>query len=112
MITKFDAIISLVPEAQIAVTGNNEVLWIDPSVAAVTDEQIQNEVDRLTQLAPFNDCKLKAKQLIAATDWAALPDVGLVNQSDFIAYRSALRALIINPVANPVWPTEPTPEWG
>lgn len=58
------------------------------------------------------DVKDKAKKLIADCDWSALPDVGLVNQSDFIAYRAALRALIINPVANPVWPTEPTPEWG
>lgn len=80
------------------------------------DKPTQSEVDaKLSELIaeqPLTSCKEKAKQLIAETDWSALPDVGLVNQADFIAYRAALRALIINPVANPVWPTEPTPEWG
>lgn len=112
MITKIEAIISLVPGAQVTVVDNNHVEWINPSIAPVTDEQIQQEVDRLIAQQPFEDCKTKAKQLIAACDWSALPDVGLVNQADFIAYRAALRALIINPVADPVWPTEPTPDWG
>lgn len=65
-----------------------------------------------TQQQLIDACKLEAKAKIAKTDWAVLPDVGLVNQADFIAYRAALRELIINPVADPVWPTEPTPDWG
>jgi hypothetical protein len=58
------------------------------------------------------EVKDKAKKLIADSDWAMLPDTGLKNQSDYVVYRSALRSLILNPVADPVWPTEPTPEWG
>ena len=112
MISKIDAILSLVPGAEVTVQIDGSVDWHIPSQAPVTDEQIQNEITRLTLLAPFNECKEKAKQLISKTDWAVLPDVGLVNQADYTAYRAALRALIINPVADPVWPTEPTPEWG
>lgn len=110
VITKLEAILSLVPNAQVVIIDNS-VDWIEPSVAPVTEDQIQDEITRLTLLEPFNVCKEKAKQLIASTDWSTLSDVGLANQSEFIAYRAALRALIINPVADPVFPTEPTPVW-
>lgn len=56
-------------------------------------------------------CKDEAKKRIAATDWSVLPDVGLANVAAFEAYRAALRELIKNPVADPVWPTEPQPIW-
>jgi len=63
-------------------------------------------------------CKLKAKFLLQQTDWVELPSVTntantphLLNQSDFETYRIALRALAVNPVANPTWPTLPTPIW-
>jgi hypothetical protein len=128
-----DAIRSLIPASSWMLCGNpkneiefnsmfNIVTGVDDSNSAIysndqsnfgiTWNQVQDEIARLTLLEPFNACKAKAKQLIAASDWSALPDVGLVNQADFLAYRAALRALIINPVADPVWPTEPTPEWG
>lgn len=58
-----------------------------------------------------NDCVNIAKSLIAAADWAMLSDVNLSNREDFVAYRATLRQLILNPVADPVWPTEPTPVW-
>jgi len=60
---------------------------------------------------PLDQCKDEAKKRIAATDWAVLPDVGLANVTAFETYRAALRELIKNPVAEPVWPTEPDPIW-
>lgn len=75
----------------------------------------QSELDSLWQPTQEqqlkNQCKIKAKQLISTSDWAALPDVGLKNSADFVTYRGILRGLIITPVADPVWPTEPTPIW-
>lgn len=65
---------------------------------------VQAEADKLA-------CKAKAAELLAATDWAVLPDVGLANQDDFVFYRLNLRNLVRNPVANPVFGTEPTPVW-
>jgi hypothetical protein len=64
-------------------------------------------------------CSDQAKAILTATDWTSIPDVGnpsasnpyLLNQGEFIAYRSQIRALAINPVANPVWPTQPTEQW-
>lgn len=59
----------------------------------------------------LDQCKEEAKKRIAATDWSVLPDVGLANVTAFETYRTALRELIKNPVADPVWPTEPQPIW-
>lgn len=113
-ITIIDALTSLKPGAAWSLEGNeySGLDWLDQTQSKPTEQEVNNEIAKLISQQPFNDCKIKAKQLIAASDWSALSDVGLVNQADFIAYRAALRALIINPVADPVWPTEPTPEWG
>ena len=108
------ALVSLRPNAEWTLNGEeySGLEWNDKTQTKPTEQEVNDEITRLTLLEPFTQCKAKAKQLIAACDWSALPDVGLVNQADFIAYRAALRALIINPVADPVWPTEPTPDWG
>ena len=46
MITKFEAILSLVNGAEITVSGD-EVIWHKPDVSPVTDAQIEPEVARL-----------------------------------------------------------------
>ena len=46
MITKIDAILSLVPGVQVTVRGK-EIEWHEPSVAPVTEEQISAELARL-----------------------------------------------------------------
>jgi hypothetical protein len=46
MITKINAILSLVPNAQVTVR-DDEVEWHEPSVAPVTNAQIAAEVTRL-----------------------------------------------------------------
>lgn len=64
--------------------------------------------------------KEKAVGLLQATDWTTIADVGnsaisnpyLANQSDFIAYRNAVRQHAVYPVAgNLNWPTVPTENW-
>lgn len=64
-------------------------------------------------------CKQTATNILSATDWASIADVGnpdmsnpyLVNQAEFIAYRSTVRGYAVNPVVDPVWPTQPTEQW-
>lgn len=75
------------------------------------DNEVSYNLQAVTELAKKDDCKQKAKELLAKTDWAVLPDVGLSNQQDFVFYRLNLRSLVINPVVDPVWETEPTPIW-
>lgn len=64
--------------------------------------------------------KNKAVNLLSETDWTASEDVGnpqvanpyLVNQAEFLSYRSAVRAIAVNPVAGDIqWPTKPTEQW-
>jgi len=46
MIRKINAILSLVPNAEVSIAGD-EVLWHNPSTAPVTEQQIQTELARL-----------------------------------------------------------------
>ena len=73
--------------------------------------EVAYDLSAVTTQAQKDACKAQAKSLLAASDWASLSDVDLTNKADFIAYRSALRNLALNPVENPTFPTEPTPEW-
>ena len=53
----------------------------------------------------------KAKELLASSDWAVLPDVGLANSAEYVTYRGILRGLVIDPQAEFNFPSEPTPIW-
>ncbi len=73
---------------------------------------VQQESDKLS-------CADQAKTILTATDWTSIADVGnaemsnpyLVNQAEFIAYRSTIRNYAVNPVEFPDWPTPPTEQW-
>jgi hypothetical protein len=115
--TLIDAILSLVPNAQVTINGD-EIIWYDPSVAPVTIEQIQAELVKLQANVPLIECKAKAQQLLQATDWTQLTDVSninltphLTNLTEFNNYRSSLRTLVVNPVAEPIYPTLPKAIW-
>lgn len=63
-------------------------------------------------------CKETAMSLLSATDWSALAQVSdpvytphLLNPEEFATYRSQLREYAVNPVVDPVWPTQPTAVW-
>ena len=64
--------------------------------------------------------KSKAQQLLSETDWTATVDINdpqysnpyLANQDAFLAYRSQVRALAINPPeVVEVWPVKPDEVW-
>ena len=81
--------------------------FIAPPVPAPTPEEL------------IAQCKLQAQSILSQTDWTSIGDVGnpqmsnpyLVNQAAFISYRSTIRGYAVNPVADPVWPTQPTEQW-
>lgn len=108
-----DALTSLRPGASWSVNGNtyDGIKWLDQVQQKPTEQEVNDEIARLEAQAPLDACKAQAKDLIAKSDWAVLPDVGLSNVSDFKAYRAILRQYILNPVADPIWPTEPQPVW-
>jgi hypothetical protein len=48
--TKIQAIISLVPGAEVSVINETEIIWHNPEVAPVTQEQIEAELVRLNSV--------------------------------------------------------------
>jgi hypothetical protein len=115
-ITIAHALYTLVPAAQWTLSDKENydtIQWFSDNIPQPTAEEIQAEIVRLEAQAPLDKCKQQAKKLLTETDWAVLVDAAafLTNQADFIAYRAAIRALAINPVANPSFPTVPTAQW-
>jgi hypothetical protein len=63
--------------------------------------------------------KQQATALLQETDWVELPSVSdpastphLTNVTEFLAYRSALRAIAVNPPTEPaVFPSKPDEVW-
>lgn len=107
------ALQSLRPGAQWVFRGDqySGLEWLDQVQTCPTEEEVNDEIARLNIQIPLGRCSEEAKKRVAASDWSVLPDVNISNKSDFEAYRAALRQLIFNPVANPVWPVEPDPVW-
>jgi hypothetical protein len=97
---------------QVVVTRGDEAFDADGNQVQYDAVAVQEQADKIT-------CKQQAVALLQATDWTTIPDVAnpavstpyLMNQSAFAAYRSQVRALAVNPVANPVFPAQPTEEW-
>jgi hypothetical protein len=56
---KIDAIISLVPGAEITVHADGETIWHNPSEPVVTGEQIEAELQRLQNLWDYNEYQRK-----------------------------------------------------
>lgn len=113
MITTTKALLSLRPQAQWAMANEqyNTLQWLDTVQTKPTEQEVNAEIIRLTEKAPFDTCVAEAKKLLAASDWSVLPDVNISNRAEFEAYRAQLRTLMFNPVAEPVFPTEPQPVW-
>jgi hypothetical protein len=98
---------------QVVSTINNEAF-------DVNGNQVQYDAVAVQEQADKNACKKQASELLYETDWTTIPDVAnpsdsnpyLTNQREFMTWRSEIRQLAVNPVVAPVWPTQPTPQWG
>ena len=107
------------PATQYVETANLPTLidgiWVQTkTVVNMTPAQIQARDNRLKA-----DNKSKAESLLAQTDWTTIPDVAdptlsdpyLVNAAEFVAYRSDVRKIAVNPPVVAVWPVMPTNVW-
>lgn len=56
-------------------------------------------------------CKGYAGRMLAATDWAMMPDCALENKAEFTAFRAKMRVLRSAPVTDAEWPAMPKPVW-
>lgn len=84
-----------------------------------TPQEVEQAIAANNAQILLDKCKQQAVTLLQATDWTTIPDVAdpavstpyLTNQAAFAAYRSQVRALAVNPVADPVFPDQPNAEW-
>lgn len=88
-------------QSDIALPGwtYNGIEFIKPSLPTINTEEL------------IVRCKMTAKSLLQSSDWATLPDVNLINKDEFLSYRAILRNLVLNPVIDSEFPTEPNPIW-
>lgn len=98
---------------------NTNITWLTEPNPPVTQQQIDEAYAKAVADIPYNKCKQQASQLLYETDWTTIPDVAdpanspyLTNQAEFIAWRSQIRALAVNPVADPIFPPKPVEVWG
>ena len=108
------ALMVLTPNAQWSIQDEKDyssLVWLSTDIEKPTQAALDAEVARQVSDKPLKACSDKAKLLLAASDWSVLPDVNISNKADFEAYRAQVRALVFNPVAEPVFPTEPQPVW-
>jgi hypothetical protein len=98
--------------------------WVDCSNNVVQDLYWYDPTDQQIKLVPepvisAEENKAIAKQLLSDTDWVNEPDVinpdinpHLLNQSEFLAYRSQVRLIAINPTEGEIdWPLKPEEQW-
>jgi len=109
---------------------NGEVYGYDTATQQdLIDQAIANGWENVTGSWPpppvpyvptAEDNKTTASNLLSATDWTTIADVGnpatanpyLANQAEFITYRNAVRQYAVYPVEGDiVWPTIPTENW-
>jgi hypothetical protein len=80
--------------------------------------EVQYDPIAVQQEADIMACKQQAQTILYKTDWTTIADVAdptytpyLMNQTEFKQYRAIIRNYAVNPVADPVWPTQPTEQW-
>jgi len=83
----------------------------------VKDMNAEQIAAKNEELAQQN--KTKAVEILNATDWTSIADVAdpaksnpyLMNQAEFISYRSTIRNIAVNPTFDAVFPTQPQEVW-
>ena len=83
----------------------------------VVDMDAEQIAAKNTELAANN--KTQATTILTNTDWTSIADVAdpaksnpyLMNQAEFISYRSTVRNIAVNPTFDAVFPTQPVEVW-
>jgi len=83
-------------------------------VAQMSPEMIAQYQNSLAQ-----QIAAQGKQILSNTDWTAIASIAdptesnpyLTNRPDFLTYRSAVRAIVLNPSYDSVYPVAPIEHW-
>lgn len=111
----------------ILVDENNTPDWVIAPTYIQSDSAQIGDTYENGQFIPYvyptptaEENKQRAVKLLQETDWTSVADVGnselsnpyLINQAEFIAWRSQVRAVAVNPVEGfDVIPVKPQEQW-
>ena len=116
------AILSLVPKAQFAITNGDydTIEWRD-SRTKPTKGEVDTEVTRLIAAEPMRLLRVERDKLLTETDWVSSKsiDTGVAVSAKWKTYRQALRDLpssanpvldtsVICGISGVTWPDKPT----
>ena len=93
MITKYDAVLALVPDVSFGVTTEGQIIWHEEPQHKPTEEAIQAKLEELQNAEPLRLLREERNQKLQETDWTQYRDVSLSNDSDWQTYRQSLRDL-------------------
>ena len=112
------------PTTQILTTVAPYILVADPEKPLDWVYTVQVQDMTPEQLAAYQasiaaQIGSQAQQLLSATDWTTIPSVAdpaqsnpyLTNQTEFISWRSQVRAIAVTPTYTSVIPPEPKDTW-
>lgn len=120
MIDYFLILITCYPGTSWSLNANDydSLIWTS-STPKPTQSELDSKWQETQDIVAKQKCKKDASALLYDTDWTTIPDVAdpantpyLTNQAEFIAWRSQVRALAVNPVVDPVFPPKPVEVWG
>jgi len=84
---------------------NNQ--WFTKFILVDMDQEAKDAKDAQCKAAN----KQEAEQKLAATDWTQVADVPLLNKQEFVDYRTAVRAIALNPPVQATFPDLPAEQW-
>lgn len=103
--SKSDALITLRPGAEWVLRGD-DLEWLDSTQTEPTQEQIDEEIQRLTFAEPMVAVRVERDRLLAECDWWCVSDREPSQVQ--LDYRIALRDFpSVVDVQNIVWPVKP-----
>ena len=114
MITKYDAVLALVPDVSFGVTTEGQIIWHEEPQQKPTEEAIQAKIQELEAAEPMRLLREERNRRLQETDWWVLPD--RTASQEQINYRQSLRDLPStsspelddnDQLSNVTWPTKP-----
>jgi hypothetical protein len=91
---------------------NTRITSVDEYLPLVEEWLEKDEIRKQPYVNTAEDNKEIARVKLFMTDYVYLPDVNILNKSDFDAYRTLIRQIFFNPVGGEIdWPVVPDPQW-
>jgi len=91
-ISKFDAILSLKPNAKFTVRGNETIEWLDDIETQPSDTEIQNEMDRLQAEHDALEYQRKRKEEYPTVEELVVALYDTDDKAEIDAKRAAVKA--------------------